>query len=117
MLAGHMRCANREMVKQGYAWSLQKNYAALESLARRKKNGLWTDSNPLPPSDFRKALAARLKAEKEKAKNDGDQIYDENFIKKYYLRHGIQEGRQKKVEPKKVKRIPNQYFSTRRQCR
>ncbi len=50
---------NQEMVKNGYAWWYEKyapndlSLKSLEEEARRDKRGLWSQSNPIPPWDFR----------------------------------------------------------------
>lgn len=56
------RDINREMVSEGLAWAYRKyldgayasEYIGGENQARRKRVGLWHDSNPQPPWDFRK---------------------------------------------------------------
>jgi micrococcal nuclease len=52
-------CANKEMLKAGLAWHYKKyssntEYAQLENIARKNKNGLWSDKNPIAPWDFRR---------------------------------------------------------------
>ncbi len=55
---------NLEMVKRGYAWAythyLKRAYASeyidAERTAREKDLGLWQDTNPTPPWEFRRAL-------------------------------------------------------------
>ena len=51
---------NLEMLKAGYAWHYKRfdstpAYAAAESEARQNRRGLWLDSNPTPPEQFRHA--------------------------------------------------------------
>ena len=50
---------NLQMVKAGFAWHYKyydntAEYAEAESLARKGKKGLWADSNPINPYEFRK---------------------------------------------------------------
>lgn len=50
---------NLEMVKAGYAWHYKKYskdiiFAAEEVISRKAKKGLWQDSNPVPPWEFRR---------------------------------------------------------------
>lgn len=50
---------NKALVKAGLAWhfkrySKDQEYAELENEARSKKVGLWSESNPIAPWDFRK---------------------------------------------------------------
>jgi len=50
---------NKELVKAGLAWhflkySTDKSYSYLETTARQNKIGLWVESNPTPPWDWRK---------------------------------------------------------------
>lgn len=50
--------ANAEQVRRGMAWAYIKyltdpNIAELEKSARSKKAGLWVDSTPIPPWEFR----------------------------------------------------------------
>jgi endonuclease YncB( thermonuclease family) len=54
---------NRELVKQGWCWWFRK-YAPndtelkdLEASARRQQIGIWSDPQPVPPWEFRKARA------------------------------------------------------------
>lgn len=51
---------NLQQVKDGYAWVYKKysknqEYYKAEKLAREKKIGLWSEKNPIEPSEFRKA--------------------------------------------------------------
>ncbi len=58
---------NLEMVKRGYAWAykhyLKRPYASeyidAERTARERRLGLWQDSNPTPPWEFRRELKGR----------------------------------------------------------
>lgn len=51
---------NQELVKRGYAWWYReyapnsKELPKLEEAARKAKLGLWTQGNPVPPSEFRR---------------------------------------------------------------
>lgn len=55
------RCLNTELVASGYAWWFQKydpqnrEYQLLQETAKNKHIGLWSEENPLPPWEFRKA--------------------------------------------------------------
>ena len=51
---------NLEMLRAGLAWHYKRfdstpAYAAAELEARQNRRGLWSDSNPTPPEQFRKA--------------------------------------------------------------
>ncbi|MNI55224.1 Thermonuclease precursor [compost metagenome] len=51
---------NQEMIKQGMAWHFKKYstdlvYAQLEITARKNKVGLWKETNPTPPWEWRKS--------------------------------------------------------------
>ncbi len=54
------RSLNRELVRNGFAWWYTRyapNDTELDQLqlqAREKKEGLWLDTNPVPPWEFRK---------------------------------------------------------------
>lgn len=53
------RNLNKELVKNGLAWHFKKysdseEYAQLETEARNKKIGLWSEPNPIAPWDWRK---------------------------------------------------------------
>ncbi len=53
------RNLNKELVKNGLAWhfkkySHNKEYAALETAARRQRKGLWTDARPVSPWNWRR---------------------------------------------------------------
>lgn len=58
------RDINREMVREGYAWAYREylhgpyasEYLEAEIEARTGHLGLWQQSNPLPPWEFRKRL-------------------------------------------------------------
>jgi endonuclease YncB( thermonuclease family) len=53
---------NLEMVKRGYAWAYRKHlkspyaseYIEAENRARNQKLGIWEETNPLPPWEFKK---------------------------------------------------------------
>jgi micrococcal nuclease len=53
---------NKEMVKRGYAWAYREylrspyasEYIEAENEARKMRRGLWQQTNPLPPWEFRK---------------------------------------------------------------
>ncbi|SMC42427.1 Endonuclease YncB, thermonuclease family [Moheibacter sediminis] len=50
---------NKKMISLGMAWHFKKyskdnSYAELENEARKNKVGLWQESNPIPPWDWRK---------------------------------------------------------------
>jgi endonuclease YncB( thermonuclease family) len=61
------RDINQEMVAEGWAWAYRQyldrphasEYVKLEELARKEKRGLWKQSNPQPPWEFRKNLRIR----------------------------------------------------------
>lgn len=55
---------NMELVKAGYAWHYKKYssdmaYDEVEIIARQNKLGLWADSNPVPPWEWRKPNARK----------------------------------------------------------
>lgn len=50
---------NKQMVAEGMSWAYReyltdRDYLVLESSARAKKIGIWSEPNPIYPSDFRK---------------------------------------------------------------
>ena len=50
---------NRELVKAGFAWwhrqySRDSSLGQLEAEAQAARRGLWVDSNPVPPWEFRR---------------------------------------------------------------
>jgi endonuclease YncB( thermonuclease family) len=54
------RFINAEMVLGGFAWRYPQwdktgEFATAEADARRNRRGLWADSNPVPPWEFRRA--------------------------------------------------------------
>jgi endonuclease YncB( thermonuclease family) len=58
---------NREMVAEGFAWAYRQyldrpyasEYIGLEDAARKQRLGLWSQSNPEPPWEFRKRQRMR----------------------------------------------------------
>ena len=58
------RNINQEMVREGYAWAYRHyldyydavEYTSAEDQAKLAKRGLWQQSNPQPPWEFRKSL-------------------------------------------------------------
>ncbi len=61
------RDINAEMVAEGMAWAYRQylsgpyasKYIALEEQARRQHRGLWRDTNPQPPWEFRRTQKGR----------------------------------------------------------
>jgi endonuclease YncB( thermonuclease family) len=61
------RNVNREMVAEGWAWAYRKyldgpyasEFIQEEEEARRKRLGLWQQSNPLPPWEYRRVMRMR----------------------------------------------------------
>lgn len=54
---------NKEMVKTGYAWAYREyvkdnQYIVLENEAKAAYKGLWSQPNPIKPSDFRRGTRA-----------------------------------------------------------
>lgn len=52
-------CVNKELVKAGLAWhykyySTDSSYAALEAAARSSRLGLWIETDPIAPWDWRR---------------------------------------------------------------
>lgn len=48
---------DKKQIKDGYTWAYVKygkQYANLEQEAKEAKKGLWQDSNPTPPWEWRK---------------------------------------------------------------
>lgn len=50
---------NKELVRNGLAWhfkrySKDKEFAALEVFSREQSRGLWSQSNPIPPWEWRR---------------------------------------------------------------
>lgn len=61
------RWINKEMVEEGWAWHYLKysdspDLAVAEQEARSSKAGLWRDSDPVPPWDFRHSAVAASRA-------------------------------------------------------
>ena len=55
--------ANLEQIRKGMAWAYRQYvktpaYIEAEQLAKHSKQGLWADSNPLPPWEWRRMLKA-----------------------------------------------------------
>lgn len=63
------RDINREMVAEGMAWAYRRylqgayasEYIRSETIARSRRAGLWNESNPRPPWDFRDGYKGRGK--------------------------------------------------------
>lgn len=63
------RDINREMVAEGMAWAYRQylqgayasDYIGTESLARSRRAGLWRESNPKPPWEFRHGVKGHRK--------------------------------------------------------
>lgn len=61
------RDINREMVAEGMAWAYRQylqgayasEYIGAENMARSRRAGLWRESNPQPPWEFRKGQKGR----------------------------------------------------------
>jgi micrococcal nuclease len=81
---------NAELVRVGMAWWYRRyapkdtKLAALEAEARAAKRGLWVDTNPIPPWEFRNGKAvARSDPPKEQQPN-ADTVYVTDTGKKYH---------------------------------
>jgi len=66
---------NRALVAAGYAWwfrnhSADRSLESLEQTARLSRRGLWADSNPVPPWDFRVSNRLRPGVEKPAPRKD-----------------------------------------------
>lgn len=59
VLSGYKRNVNADMVRKGLAWSTVAQYKSLQTLARKKRLGLWSEDNPLPPHEYRRIAAER----------------------------------------------------------
>lgn len=49
--------ANEKLVENGFAWAYREyssNYISLENKARKNHLGLWSEANPIKPSEFRR---------------------------------------------------------------
>lgn len=63
------RDINREMVSEGMAWAYRQylqgayasEYIGAENLARSRRVGIWRESNPQPPWEFRNGRKGRRK--------------------------------------------------------
>ncbi len=62
VLSGYKLNVNEEMVRKGLAWSTVAQYANLETMARKKRLGLWSEDNPMPPHEYRRMAAERQSA-------------------------------------------------------
>lgn len=57
---------NREQVRRGMAWIYTKYnrdpfYVTIQDVAKQKKRGLWSDTAPVPPWEFRKQSRTKEK--------------------------------------------------------
>lgn len=62
VLSGYKLDVNEEMVRKGFAWSTVAQYKNLETMARKKRLGLWSKDNPMPPHEHRRMAAERQSA-------------------------------------------------------
>lgn len=78
---------NIEQLKRGYAWYFlryktqqtfeeRRKYFAAEKFAKENKNGLWSDLNPEPPWDFRKARSQKGNIETEQKQPPSEKLYE-----------------------------------------
>jgi endonuclease YncB( thermonuclease family) len=71
------RNVNLELVREGWAWWYRKyspknkELASAEEAARKAKQGLWADANPIPPWDWRQSERER----RQKSRSDVDTGY------------------------------------------
>ena len=88
-------CLNEELLKVGLAWhykrySSEKHLAELETEARQKKAGLWSDPYSVPPWDFRHGKRTvtkpRLLVEKETQTDRQGIVYHGNIKSKKFHR-------------------------------
>jgi len=62
VLSGYKLDVNAEMVRKGLAWSTVAQYKNLETMARKKRLGLWVEDNPIPPHEYRRIASERRSA-------------------------------------------------------
>lgn len=78
-LSNSGRLVNREMIAEGWAWAYRtylgrpykSEFIGLEDAARMAGKGLWKQSNPRPPWDFRR----RYSVEYDKSMFDADCLH------------------------------------------
>lgn len=83
---------NKELVRNGFAWhykqySKDSELAALEEQARASQVGLWADSNPTPPWEFRhgsSSTSSNSVNAVEKTENVENTVYVTKSGKKYH---------------------------------
>ena len=68
--------ANRAQVKLGMAWVYAKYnkdlpLSGFEAVAKRERRGLWADTQPIPPWEFRRTKGKRTSAMSSKASVEG----------------------------------------------
>ena len=77
---------NREMLVLGMAWlykkySRDKSLIGVESLARQKHVGLWSDPKPTPPWEYRRSKKARGKGKKSLSKSTDSRCGSKRYCK------------------------------------
>ena len=82
------QCVNEELIKEGFAWHYKKyssdqELSDLEEIARKNKVGLWTDSNPIAPWDFRHGTTASTRKDPNLT-SSGDISYHGNIQSKIF---------------------------------
>lgn len=88
------KCLNKELLKAGLAWhykrySKDRDLSALEIVARQNKLGLWIDSNPIPPWNFRRGDKAAIKKPATSVGADREVvIYHGNYSSKKFHKPG-----------------------------
>jgi micrococcal nuclease len=97
---------NKELVRNGFAWhykqySKDKELAALEEQARASQVGLWADSNPTPPWDFRHGNKSSADSTTTKSVEKSEKIDNIVYITKTgkkYHRDGCRSLSRSKIE-------------------
>lgn len=96
---------NATLLKNGYAWhykqySKDSYYASLELAARKARKGLWADTNPIPPWDYRRGGTVR------KAANPKTGLYMASVNSKVFHKPSC-------LQAKKIKATNRVWFGTR----
>lgn len=98
LLSGYLLTINKEMLTNGFAWSIVNEYTVFESIAKKKRIGIWSSTNPISPKEYRRLANVQKKAAEKKAEKNTDEDLEQKFLEQYFIAQDIRNKKIKEME-------------------